>query len=101
MSIADKGSIINKADKMPAIYRKNYRLRMAGRLPNGWYWADLELCLRKYITCYRCSRLVILSDRGCDCNPPVGIPEWLGKKQADYPQWSESPRHETERIQDD
>ncbi|KKN32325.1 hypothetical protein LCGC14_0814740 [marine sediment metagenome] len=63
---------------------RNYRLRMAGRLPNGWYWADLELCLRKYITCYCCGRLVILSDRGCDCNPPVGIPSWLGDKHDHY-----------------
>ncbi len=55
---------------------RNYRLRMAGRLPDQWYWADMELCIRQKQVCDKCGRLLVLLDFDHECNP-VGVPEWL------------------------
>ncbi len=63
---------------------RNYRLRMAGRLPDYWYWADLELCLRERQVCDKCGHLLLLADRCWDCDPPVGVPEWLGEEHKPY-----------------
>lgn len=37
---------------------RNSRLRQAGRLPDEWYWADLDLWLRKEYGLRRSSRFV-------------------------------------------
>jgi len=63
---------------------RNYRLRMAGRLSDDWYWADIELCLRLKMVCDKCGRLLPLLDRCWYCEPPVGVPYWLGEDHKSY-----------------
>ena len=62
---------------------RNYRLRMAGRLPDDWYWADMELCIRQKQVCDKCGRLPVLLDFEHECNP-VGVPKWLGEEHKPF-----------------
>ena len=56
---------------------RNYRLRMAGRLPDDWYWADMELCIRQKQVCDKCGCLLVLLDFEHKCGPPVSVPKWF------------------------
>jgi len=43
------------------LVRRNFRLRMQGKLPDEWHWGDIQLCIR-------------------DCMIPLGIYESLIKR---------------------
>ena len=57
---------------------RNYRLREAGRLPDKWYWADIELWLRVE------SKGTSVFPSVLDTKNPVGIPKWMTEALEPY-----------------